>query len=115
MQKEPYSIEKILAGLKIEKLNEMQLATIEASKSNTGHYITLLYRFRENAGIFITAFSIIGSGKSHTQAVIIVPSRELALQIEQVFKSMTTGYKVTCCYVATCVKRKKIICYRHLP
>ncbi len=33
-----------------------------------------------------------------SQAMIIVPSRELALQIEQVFKKMKTGFKITCCY-----------------
>ena len=33
-----------------------------------------------------------------TQALVIVPSRELALQIEQVFKTMGTGFKITCCY-----------------
>lgn len=33
-----------------------------------------------------------------SQAIIIVPSRELALQIETVFKSMGTPFKVTCCY-----------------
>ena len=33
-----------------------------------------------------------------TGAVIIVPSRELALQIETVFKAMGTGFKVTTCY-----------------
>ncbi|MEI7424439.1 MAG: DEAD/DEAH box helicase [Prolixibacteraceae bacterium] len=38
-------------------------------------------------------FHIVG-----TRAMIIVPSRELALQIEQVFKAMSTGYKVTVCY-----------------
>lgn len=32
------------------------------------------------------------------QALILVPSRELALQIEQVFKSMGTEFKVTFCY-----------------
>lgn len=32
------------------------------------------------------------------QALILVPSRELALQIEQVFRSMGTGFKVNCCY-----------------
>src|SRR5690606_22613391 len=32
------------------------------------------------------------------QALVIVPSRELALQIEQVFKSMGSGFKVNCCY-----------------
>src|SRR5438045_8929818 len=30
--------------------------------------------------------------------MIIVPSRELALQIEQVFKSLGTEFKITCCY-----------------
>ncbi len=33
-----------------------------------------------------------------TQAIIVVPSRELAQQIETVWKSMKTGYKVTTCY-----------------
>ena len=33
-----------------------------------------------------------------TQAMIVVPSRELALQIEQVFRNMQTSLKVTCCY-----------------
>ena len=32
------------------------------------------------------------------QAVILVPSRELALQIEQVFKSMNTGFTIMSCY-----------------
>jgi len=32
------------------------------------------------------------------QALIIVPSRELALQIEQVFRAMGSGFKVNCCY-----------------
>lgn len=32
------------------------------------------------------------------QALIIVPSRELAQQIEQVFKSLKTGLKITSCY-----------------
>lgn len=33
-----------------------------------------------------------------TQALILVPSRELALQIRDVFKSMKTDLKITCCY-----------------
>ncbi|RYZ55491.1 MAG: DEAD/DEAH box helicase [Sphingobacteriales bacterium] len=32
------------------------------------------------------------------QTLIIVPSRELAIQIEQVWKQMNTGYKVNCFY-----------------
>lgn len=32
------------------------------------------------------------------QVLILAPSRELALQIETVFKSLKTGFKVNCCY-----------------
>lgn len=35
---------------------------------------------------------------SGIQAMILVPSRELGLQIEQVFKAMGTDYKVSVCY-----------------
>jgi ATP-independent RNA helicase DbpA len=36
--------------------------------------------------------------KKITQALVIAPSRELALQIEQVFKSLRTDFKISCCY-----------------
>ena len=42
-----------------------------------------------------------------TQAVIIAPARELALQIEQVFKSAKTGFKVNCCYGGHPIKIEK--------
>ena len=32
------------------------------------------------------------------QAIVLVPSRELALQIDQVFKSMNTPFKAVSCY-----------------
>lgn len=38
------------------------------------------------------------SGNNKVQAMVLTPSRELALQIEQVFKAMNTGFKVSCCY-----------------
>ena len=36
--------------------------------------------------------------QNKVQALVLAPSRELALQIEAVFKSLKTGYKVNCCY-----------------
>ncbi len=91
------SIEEILERLKIQSLNEMQSASIEAHEihsdiillSNTGSGKTLafllpiLFRLKQ---------------KNVTEALIIVPSRELAQQIEVVFKKMGTGFKITSCY-----------------
>ena len=36
--------------------------------------------------------------KEGVQCLVIVPSRELAIQIESVFRQMGTGFKVNCCY-----------------
>src|SRR5690606_2803939 len=41
---------------------------------------------------------ILDKNNTGTQALIIAPSRELVQQIDQVFRSLRTGFKVTCCY-----------------
>ena len=92
------TIKKILSNLKIEALNNMQTATLEAGRqdqdlvllSDTGSGKTLAF--------LLPLLSLLDEKSAGTQALIIVPSRELAIQIEQVFKSMATGVKVTACY-----------------
>lgn len=98
MQKERYSLEKILSGLKIEKLNEMQLASIEANQQHKDVILLSSTGSGKTIAFLLPLLEIMDPEKSTTQSLIIVPSRELALQIEQVLKSMGTGYKVTCCY-----------------
>lgn len=90
--------EEILANLKIDALNEMQLAAIEAIEqhddvillSPTGSGKTLAY--------MLPLLPLLDAKSKTTQALIIVPSRELAMQIEKVFRSIGSGLKVTCCY-----------------
>ncbi|HEX8334391.1 MAG TPA: DEAD/DEAH box helicase [Segetibacter sp.] len=90
-------IKEILQNFKIEQLNDMQLASIEANQrendiillSSTGSGKTLAFLIPVSQKLEKT---------NKTQALIVVPSRELALQIEQVFRTMSTGFKVTCCY-----------------
>ncbi|MBV8253641.1 MAG: DEAD/DEAH box helicase [Chitinophaga sp.] len=91
-------IPAILANLKIDALNDMQLASLEANKhhhdvillSATGSGKTLAFLLPVLERLHVT--------KKTTQALIVVPSRELAMQIEKVFRQMGTGYKITACY-----------------
>lgn len=93
-----FSLPQILNNLRIEELNAMQNATIESGQkhdelivlSATGSGKTLAFLFSMLQGFT--------KEEKTTQALIIVPSRELALQIEKVFKLMGTGLKITCCY-----------------
>jgi len=90
-------IKKALENLGITALNEMQHAALNADKKRdmillapTGSGKTL--------GFLLPLLDVLDAGTPLIQALILVPSRELALQIEQVFKSMGTGFKVNCCY-----------------
>ena len=87
-----------LARLNIKTLNAMQLAALEglaAAKdlvllSPTGSGKTLAFLLPLVPQLTAAGFN--------TVAVVVVPSRELALQIETVAKSLGLGFKVTCCY-----------------
>ncbi|WP_118973988.1 DEAD/DEAH box helicase [Taibaiella koreensis] len=93
-----YDQDQILANLNIEALNEMQLASIDA---NTQHRDVILLSATgsgKTLAFLLPVLSRLDPAEKHTQAMIIAPSRELAMQIEKVFKQMGTGYKITCCY-----------------
>src|ERR1700712_201455 len=90
-------IKEALANLKITALNQMQHAALDAAKkgdvvllSPTGSGKTL--------GFLLPLLSLLDEKVPTVQALILVPSRELALQIEQVFKTIGSGFKVNCCY-----------------
>ncbi|MEI2749834.1 MAG: DEAD/DEAH box helicase [Ferruginibacter sp.] len=98
MQKTVIQTDQLLANLKIDALNPMQVATTETLTtqdklvllSDTGSGKTLAY--------LLPLLHSINPSLEATQALILVPSRELALQVESVLKQMQTGLKVTPCY-----------------
>ena len=91
-------IKNILTNLKIEQLNAMQEAAIDTWKegkdlillSPTGSGKTLAY--------LLPLLQSLKPDVKGVQAIVLVPSRELALQIDQVFKSMNTPFKAVSCY-----------------
>lgn len=96
----------ILENLRIKALNEMQQLAIDSiagsdtvilSPTGTGKTLAFL----------IPLYHRLDSKMKGVQALILVPSRELALQIEQVFKAMGTGFKVNCFYGGHPVRTEK--------
>lgn len=96
MKKE--QIAKALQSLQIEKLNPMQESSLLANSqgkdvillSPTGSGKTLAY--------LLPLLQELTPENNTIQSLVLVPSRELAMQIESVFKAMNTGYKTCCCY-----------------
>ena len=89
---------QILQNFKIKKLNDMQLASIDANTKNNDVIIVAPTGSGKTLAFLLPLISIIDANKKGVQVLIIAPSRELAIQIEQVFKTMATGFKVNCCY-----------------
>ena len=98
MKKKTYSLENILANLKIESLNEMQEATIKASKKKEDLVLLSATGSGKTLAFLLPILENLDEENKNTQALIVVPSRELAMQIENVFKRMGTGNKITATY-----------------
>jgi len=98
MSTDLFSIEKILAKLEIKALNAMQIAAIEAIKQEKNVLLLSATGSGKTLAYLLPLLKILDPSIPKSQALIIVPSRELALQIESVFKSLGAGIKVTCCY-----------------
>ena len=99
--------QKVLENLKIATLNEMQLATIETSKKSNDIILLSPTGSGKTLGFLLPILNSLDKGKEGIQALVIVPSRELAIQIEQVFKQMQTGFKVNCSYGGHSTKTEK--------
>jgi len=98
MQQVNISPKKILANLKIEALNEMQLAAIKANDENDNVLLLSTTGSGKTLGFLLPIIQRLDPAIKTVQALILAPSRELAIQIDDVFRKMGSGYKVTCCY-----------------
>lgn len=90
-------LQQALDNLNISDLNPMQQAALEVPPMQdmvllapTGSGKTL--------GFLLPLLSRLQPAVPGIQALVLVPARELALQIEQVFRQMGTGFNVKCFY-----------------
>lgn len=106
-EKHSVMIQKILGDLKIASLNKMQLAAIKAAKTAEGIVLLSPTGSGKTLAFLLPVLSQLSSAIREVQVMILVPSRELALQIEQVFRQMNTGFKVNCFYGGHATKTEK--------
>ena len=93
-----------LKNLSIQELNEMQTAFIEKAASSDNLMLLSPTGSGKTLAFLIPLVNKLSAEATGVQALIVTPSRELALQIEQVFRAMKTSYKVSVCYGGHSVK-----------
>jgi ATP-dependent RNA helicase DeaD len=92
------SLGKILSNLNISSLNYMQEAAIAAIPQHDNSMLLARTGSGKTLAYLLPMLKGIDPSIPDVQCLILVPSRELALQIEQVWKKMGTGFKVNSCY-----------------
>ncbi|WP_309640639.1 DEAD/DEAH box helicase [Flavobacterium sp.] len=88
----------ILLNLGIENLNDMQVAAQEIILRDNNVLLLSPTGSGKTLAFLLPIFEILEPEIKDVQCLILVPSRELGLQIEQVWKKMGTDYKVNVCY-----------------
>ena len=98
MSLSPETLQAALQRLRIHQLNPMQ----EAARAAAAEHLNLLLLAATGSGktlaFLLPVWDRIDTTQRHTQVMIVVPSRELALQVDEVVRSLQTGFKTTLCY-----------------
>ncbi|QGN21430.1 DEAD/DEAH box helicase [Elizabethkingia anophelis] len=92
------NLESIYKKLQIQDMNQMQKSTYKATENKNDVVLLSPTGSGKTLAFLFPLLRNLKKDKSGIQALVLVPARELALQIEQVFKAMKTDYKVTVCY-----------------
>ena len=91
-------ISPILSKLGIESLNQMQQEAYESILQEKTTFLISPTGSGKTLAFLLPLLELLDPTKNAIQCLILTPSRELAMQIEQVWKSMGTGMKVNVCY-----------------
>ncbi|MBT8189204.1 MAG: DEAD/DEAH box helicase, partial [Bacteroidia bacterium] len=92
------SEKEILAKLGIKALNKMQVEACKAISKNQEILLLSPTGTGKTLAFLLPLINDIDTDLVEVQALIITPSRELAMQIESVAREMGTGLKVNVVY-----------------
>lgn len=90
--------EDILKKLKIEQLNPMQEEAMTVYESSSDIILVSPTGTGKTLAYLLPIIRNLNAGSDEIYVLILVPSRELALQIEQVIREMGSGYKTNAVY-----------------
>lgn len=104
----------ILAKLNITALNPMQEEAIPVIEKTTNTILLSPTGTGKTLAFLLPIIKGLNVENSEVQALIVVPTRELAIQIEQVIRDMGSGYKVNAVYGGRAKSKDKIE-LKHTP
>lgn len=90
--------ERYLRHLKINELRPLQEEALSVIVNGSNVIIHSPTGSGKTIAFLLPLTKLLHINTIGVQALILTPSRELALQIERVFKDMQTGFKVSTCY-----------------
>ncbi|TQO36408.1 superfamily II DNA/RNA helicase [Arenibacter algicola] len=100
--------EDILSKLNIQQLNPMQEEAISVIEKTANTIILSPTGTGKTLAFLLPLLETLDPNIDEVQALILVPTRELAIQIEQVVRNMGTGYKVNAVYGGRPMSKDKI-------
>ncbi len=104
----------ILTKLNIHELNPMQAEAISVIENTTNTVILSPTGTGKTLAFLLPIIKTLDPNSTDVQVLILVPSRELAIQIEQVVRNMGTGFKVNAVYGGRPMSKDKIE-LKHTP
>lgn len=90
--------ESALQNIGFKALNELQHETVKQAANNKNLLILSQTGSGKTFAFLLPLLFNLKPDATGIQAMILAPSRELAMQIENVFRSMKTNFKVLTCY-----------------
>ncbi len=106
--------QEILEKLKIYALNPMQEEALDAIKNNANTILLSPTGTGKTIAFLLPLLAQLDPECAEVQALIVVPSRELAIQIEHVIRNMGSGYKANAIYGGRTISKDKIE-LKHTP
>ncbi len=104
MHKKKTIIEESIENLGISSLNEMQETMLREYNEDNDCILLSPTGSGKTLAFLLPLLGKIKAEINEIQILILTPSRELAIQIEKVFKDMKTGHKANCFYGGHSIK-----------